>query len=83
MSDMGRWKAGARAILNRPNFRSGLRTVLLLPVLVWEVLGEKDYYDAHGRFSLAPIMLAFTFATMAVASVLYWLVAAVRRRMGK
>ncbi|GEM_PF-2905269 len=50
MSDMGRWKAGGRAILNRPNFRSGLRTALLLPVLVWEVLREKDYDDYGGAW---------------------------------
>lgn len=80
---MSRWEAGARAILNRPNFRSGLRTALLLPYLVYEVLREKDYYHAHGQFSLALIMLALTFAAMAVASLLYWLVWIVRRRMGR
>ena len=72
-----------RAILNRPNFKSGLRTALILPFLVYEVLQEKDYYHAHGQFSVATIMLALTFAAMAVASLLYWLVWVIRRRVGK
>lgn len=80
---MSEWRSGVRAILNRPNFKSGLRAALLLPVLVWEVLREKDYYHAHGQFSVATIMLALTFAAMAVASLLYWLVWVIRRRVGK
>ena len=83
MNERSEWKSGVRAILNRPNFRSALRAALLLPVLVWEMLRGKDYYRAHGHFSLAPIMLALTFAAMAVASLLYWLVWAVQRRMDR
>lgn len=68
-----------KAIMNSPYFR----LALMLPFLVYEVLREKDYYYAHGRVSLTPILLGLTFATMAVASLLYWLVATIRRGMGK
>jgi len=76
---MSERRSGVKAIINSPYFKFAL----MLPFLVCEVIRERDYYHAHGGFSLAPILLALMFATMAVASLFYWLVAAIRRGMGK
>lgn len=68
-----------KALLNNPHFKS----VLLLPFLVYEVIRERNYYLAHGEFSAGTILFFITFAVMAVASLLYWLVSVIRQRRGK
>lgn len=68
-----------KAVLNSPYFKSAL----LLPCLIYEVIRERNYYYAHGGFSAAPILLFITFAAMALASLIYWLVSVIRQKRGK
>ena len=59
------------------------KTALLLPFLVYEVMRERNYYHTHGEFSTGTILVFITFATMIVASIIYWLVSMIGQRIGK
>ena len=68
-----------KAVFNNPYFK----LALLLPCLVYVVFSERKYYLTHGEFSAGTILIWSTFAVMAGASLIYWLVSVIRQKMGK
>ena len=68
-----------KAVFNSPYFK----LALLSPCLAYEVFRERNYYLTHGEFSAGTILIWSTFAVMAGACLIYWLVSVIRQRMGK